>query len=203
MYTGAIAPYYAGPRRIRRVVPRGVETVAPYYAGRGRRLGQIPSPSDVTAIVEGVQDIAAAFGGGACDSGCQTNVGDNTNLLNLALAGNRQALVNLATVSGQAGQQAGIPGAGVPSNTAVGFTPAGGTISAQFAGGWGTAYAQADACQKYAQALQAMYPGTAVTGKVPTSTPATASTAGKVLGISPVGWLALAAVAVGIVFVVR
>ena len=110
------------------------------------------------------------------------NEAENTQLYQLAITGNVQALANLATVSGQAGQAAGIPGAGVPSATVAGLVAVSGTLGPTLLGGWGSAAAQADAVTKYqqAQAYLAAHPTTALLSLV-------SGTTGEVLLFGGIG----------------
>jgi hypothetical protein len=96
-----------------------------------------------------------------------TNLADNNVLYQRALQGNTQALVNLATVSGQAGQAAGIPNAGMISVTSTPIWRSG--IGATLLGGWGGAVSQADAAQKYQAAVAALGGGTPVGVTQPSS----------------------------------
>ena len=120
----------------------------------------------VLSVVGTIAGVVTDISGGSAP----TNEADDVELYNLAIQGDALALANLATVSGQAGQAAGIPGALVPSTWSPAFLALprinGSQFGPQATGGWGSAAAQADAVTKYqqAQTYLAAHPTTAFLG---------------------------------------
>lgn len=117
------------------------------YATKRPGFGLVPIAGAVESAI--ASEVSGLLSGES--SGEQENLQDNAYMYGQAISTkNPQWLLNLATVSGQAGEAAGIAGAGNPSTT----TPWRSGIGQTLLGGWGSAGAQADAVTKYQAAVK-------------------------------------------------
>lgn len=155
--------FVVGPAKRPGMAAYGVTSARPVIAKRGGAMASWARRPVTGAGGLGVFPVAVAAEALTSIihvSSDPTNLADNAVLYQRALAGNTQALVNLATVSGQAGQNAGIPNAGMISITSTPIWRSG--IGQTLLGGWGGAASQADAAAKYQAASAALGGGTPV-----------------------------------------